>query len=496
MVRSKVYLNLYVLDFANIAQLDWVIWLVHQIRVVLFDLSTSPFADLGLDNEHRVDRAFTIYMRLRANDLIGTHAPGSNKPGKQATKRTPKQQLSEEYVESSGVEDNPGSAENTPGTPEQEEEADSTPQPSEKARGKRPARTAGAEPVPSVPAPKIKYKKASAGKTAPKQTAVKAPKLSSLKGNAGLPRTPNAERLRTMTFKCGPLQTGPTSAAALGDLEGDDLDENPMKHWFYKLDGTDSARLIGADHLWGVDPNQVVDWLDENKVDPHNASPDKVKEFYASIGKEVPKWLNPSAHLAGAGATDTRSAEAQILANLSAEPTPELQRLRNAHAATYDVLDMLTGGSSRTDVFGKARPLNTETTVQDETETEAVGETDKEADAPDTLGGISSLGIDDIAFRARQKQVQDMMDIKDVSADEYEKSLSRLNIRHRSHPLMPGSKSRPLLWCQITAAAKFVDTATTRRRTGKGANGDIYADSTGLGKTDGGIATILQVSLC
>jgi hypothetical protein len=53
---------------------------------------------------------------------------------------------------------------------------------------------------------------------------------------------------------------------------------NPRRRWFYRIKGTNEARLISSDHLVSIDVTAPVDWYDDDNINIKNASLDFVKQ--------------------------------------------------------------------------------------------------------------------------------------------------------------------------------------------------------------------------
>jgi hypothetical protein len=75
--------------------------------------------------------------------------------------------------------------------------------------------------------------------------------------------------------RAGPLPR----AAALRGLVGDDVEENPLRKFFYRVPGSDKARIIGGEHLISI--TDTVDWEDGMRYDRNNCSPDCLAKIIA-----------------------------------------------------------------------------------------------------------------------------------------------------------------------------------------------------------------------
>jgi hypothetical protein len=62
--------------------------------------------------------------------------------------------------------------------------------------------------------------------------------------------------------------------------------------------------------------------------------------------------------------------------------------------------------------------------------------------------------------------------------------------------MVPGQTSKNLIWNQVMAAARIARMAMARLRTGRGLQGTLTCDDTGLGKTNSALAGMLAVRIC
>jgi hypothetical protein len=136
--------------------------------------------------------------------------------------------------------------------------------------------------------------------------------------------------------------------------------------------------------------------------------------------------------------------------------------------------------------------------VGEETGREMVDELDT---SPSTKQGNMKTGIDAFAaidlnddeFRERQRKLMNMFVAKQTTAEELAQAMTDLHIARRCMPMVPGQTSKNLIWNQVMAAAKIARMAMERLTTGKGLQGTLITDDTGLGKTNSALAGMLAV---
>ncbi|KAJ4363692.1 hypothetical protein N0V83_009989 [Neocucurbitaria cava] len=308
-----------------------------------------------------------------------------------------------------------------------------------------------------------------------------------------------------------------TSAAkTLRSIKGNDVQQNPRWKWFYQVEDSDQARLLGGDHLIDVKPTDQVDWEDGNRVDRKNASPAMLQSLIEQ--ERLDQQQDPELHtppntakargknVLGSVPSSSSPAGSPAVAGARGEvPEEEVDldeevvvRNREFDTKRWKVLHKLTQFDGTTaDAMLRERGMEVEgiDAVAEETGQEVDTNMDKiPEDETGATKTNAKFGVDDTEFRRRQKEVMGTMAEVRVKMEEYKEALNGLHIEKRTVPRIPGQHGDTLIWNQTVGAYQVSKAAIKRGATGKGMTGKIVCDDTGLGKTNLALGAILAVS--
>lgn len=254
MTKDRSFLSLRLVDTAGWTPTEFIARFVHEIRGVLFEGESSPYRHLPFDKLFKLDRSYAI-MRL-FDTVLANNANNKKKKEKKEKKRGGK------AATVTDVED-----EGEPVTAA--DDALSLP-----VHAEPPALTAKL-------GSRIRLK--TVKKSAPLLPAEHT--------------VPQADKDRAEMIKAQPLASVKHFERQLParwhrKVQGNDVEENPLKHWFVRNDKEGkTARLIGAGHLNGIDRNASVDWEDGGRIDRKNCSPAALLQLQESeqalTGEEI-----------------------------------------------------------------------------------------------------------------------------------------------------------------------------------------------------------------
>jgi hypothetical protein len=319
----------------------------------------------------------------------------------------------------------------------------------------------------------------------------------------------------------GLRQLFPSIAAMSKAPCGDDTSLNDMHTHFYTVRGDPKlgARLIGSDHLAGIDPTRPVDFIDDWRLDRTNCSSTMLANFIRCLRDTDPaeadsivaelerqaKAGDPFAarHMKAVQPTqDPKDARDHALKDMFTDDAfaearfALIARVTEFETRKSELSRMLENGILDEDHTAGVVDANTH-----DGHTMAVG--DATAEVPTREGivvdnsetkRLVQIDTDDPVWRRRQQELLGAFASAVTSAAEYETALSRLHVQKRSQPLIPGQAEPPLLWSQTTNIWHGVRLAIHRYNTGSGRRGILDASSTGLGKTNVGLGIMLGVS--
>jgi len=513
---------------------------VNDLRDRLFEDEDAKFRDLGTPPSMRNDRAFALYTAF-VGLQTGAEKRAAKKmgaPGTESAKATPKKKpraakkdgsaLSEELVHD---EDEHGSSPNGPDPHDVSSPSGPEPQ---------------ALPTPGPAASKAKPN---------------TPKIKTRRGilNAQKPKPTSNATLIEQLKRDQPLHpedgeiSKEVTAAHWRKLKGDDVDLNPLKHWFIR-DG-EETRLIGAGHLIGIDRHRKVDFKDNLEYDRKNCSPsvlgslisadvDAVNQPEDDEPTVMDETVTVSTEVPAAGPTVNPAGEPVVRAETPpppsrvgrrsrlkgptrldpSKPVPESNKAKpgvslptptNAalteaerkerNDAAYERWRLLTSLCGYRNELGQDILQESGVIVDglfeiaDELQADGAATVDRrdmKSGNPkrDTPESILPVDLNDSEFRARQREFLSHTARDETSKRVYRHSLSDLHVARRSKPILPGQSDGSLMWNQTTFAAKACKAARKRLVEGKGAKGLMNGDDTGMGKTLAGAATILNVS--
>lgn len=313
----------------------------------------------------------------------------------------------------------------------------------------------------------------------------------------GLKRMTNDEKLSHLTFRD---VVDPNTDASqklrerfivrlLRKIVGDDVQENPLQHMFYRVTANPTqARLIGADHLLGVDATALADWEDDHQIDRTNASPALLKSLYDEFQHVKSRDEASSTGQQSAGEATGEGLEQHIV----------------NHDGRLTIIMVLTSNDSGSveKAISDAERIGGVERVQEETGRETAFEspstqsTDELKSIGNTSDVMPAIDLNDEDFRARQKLFMGAQATHTFTAEELRTAMSELHIATRSKPIIPGQrKGKTLIWNQILAAARIKRMAMRRYLHGSGYQGTMICDDTGMGKTNSALAGLLAVCI-
>jgi hypothetical protein len=152
-------------------------------------------------------------------------------------------------------------------------------------------------------------------------------------------------------------------------------------------------------------------------------------------------------------------------------------------------------------VMETAEPVEGISLVGEETGREMVDELDtspwtKQGNMRTGVDAFAAIDLNDGDFRRQQRELMRIFATKRTTAEELAQAMTDLHIARRCMPMVPGQASKNLIWNQIGAAARISNMAMARLRTGRGLQGTLICDDTGLGKTNSALAGMLAVRIC
>lgn len=344
----------------------------------------------------------------------------------------------------------------------------------------------------------------------------------------------NADTIAQLTFADGfivaidqlTVQRLPRPARELRGVEGDDTLLNPLHKHFYQLRGTEGnlARLLGSDHLFDIERTRPVDFQDNQRIDKKNCSSSLIANHVAALTKSDPSAAQQLVDEVEAAARcgdvfalkhlkilrPTSTALHDNLNQVIGEMFPAqpefaksrfklLEKCSEYHKKSAHLRSVMGAAIVTEDMTVKISEANANENSVVLDPKEVTGDmptrSRRHPSSSDTEGGkLVAIDTDDAEWRERQKLLLGAFVSPPIRQSEYRNALSKLHIERRSVPLMPGQNGETLLWSQSVAIAKSVEMALQRMRNNRGPVGICLGDSTGLGKSNIAVGTILGVN--
>jgi hypothetical protein len=149
-------------------------------------------------------------------------------------------------------------------------------------------------------------------------------------------------------------------------------------------------------------------------------------------------------------------------------------------------------------VMETAEPVEGMSLVGKETGCELVDELDassstRRSGMKSGIDAFAAIDLNDDEFRERPRKLMNIFVAEQTTAEKLAQAMTDLHIARRCMSMVPRQTSKNLIWNKVMAAARIARMATERLTTGKGLQGLLITDDTGLGKTNSALAGTLAV---
>jgi hypothetical protein len=388
---------------------EWQLFFVYSAVDKLFAKPTAPYQHLQLDVKGRDDRAFFAFLRLLREyksalmPNVKAQTPQDGQPMKAAIPSATNQDILPISKSSKSRSGNETTKEATgPATPALHKPASK--EPPNVFTGKPKIR------MKTVPKPASGKPAQSARKTAVQHTSSQQPDTEHHEEPTLYDTSNNTDTDTSFVTQM------PKQARLLRDLVGDDVYENPIRKSFLRLNDGPGARLIGSDHLIGVDPTQTVDWVDDDAIDYMNASPDLLR-------------FHDMQSLQDRGVSPVANQDQSTLDLVNGDPTTLI------HEERFELLRILTQYQpiQMDKVMETAEPIEGLSLVGEETGRELVDELDtppstKQSGMKSGTDAFAAIDLNDDDFLKRQRELMNIFVAEQTTAEQLAQAMTDLHI--------------------------------------------------------------------